>query len=472
MKTKIFFIIAVFFILLAGNSSYSQNTISVPFDNGFVGDNGGNNVCDNAYYLTGAQGLGWSSIQFTQTTNSSVFVAQGNDIVGAVKITDYNGVEFLIPGFIKWRTPSGNNPHTMVFQPSPGSFTLATNSFNGSAQYTIDETKYIGLTKLGETLTINPVPGTVTGNASTSGLLDALNDILASLPKLTITGTTVFESDGIATVSIDLSAVSTSVVTVGFITISNTALNITDYDSTKLSLAFQPGETKITIDIPITIDAENESTEFFEVQLFDPEYAAITKSIDTVWILENVLLPVVLLYSKIECINEMSELSWATASEYNCAFYEIESSNNGVDWEKIGSILGNGTTTELSTYSFTADIGKDKSGEYYRIKQVDLDGQWEYFPILTSPCRTSDFAYNVYPNPAIDEFTLEVQSEQNKTINYVLFDSTGKIIFSDEHLIYSGITQVQLNISDVPTGIYRLLIISPEETVAEAIKIR
>ena len=87
-------------MLLTG-TMHAQNTISVPFDNGFVGDNGGNNVCDNAYYLSGAQGLGWSSIQFTQTTNSSVFVAQGNDIVGAIKITDYNRVEFLIPGFIK-----------------------------------------------------------------------------------------------------------------------------------------------------------------------------------------------------------------------------------------------------------------------------------------------------------------------------------------------------------------------------------
>lgn len=443
----------------------------MPFDNGFVGDNGGNNACDSAYYLTGAQGLGWSSIQFTQTNNSSVFVAQGNDIVGAVKITDNNGVEFLIPGFIKWRTPSGNNPHTMVFQPSPGTYTLATNSFNGSAQYTIDETKYIGLTKLGETLTINPVPGTVTGNASTSGLLDALNDILASLPKLTITGTTVFESDGIATVTIDLSAASASIVTVGFITIANTALNIADYDSTKLSLAFQPGETKITIDIPITIDSLSESTEFFTVQLFDPEYAAITNSEDTVWIIENVLLPVVLLYSKIECINEMSELNWATASEYNCAFYEIESSNNGLDWTTIASITGNGTTTELSTYSFTVDGGANKLGKYYRIKQVDLDGQWEYFPILSSRCNTNNSTYNVYPNPVKERFTLEIESDTKKSINYVLIDAFGKVILNNEHLLYPGFTELKLNVSDAPAGIYRLQISTSEDTITKTIQI-
>ena len=167
----------------------------------------------------------------------------------------------------------------------------------------------------------------------------------------------------------------------------------------------------------------------------------------------------------------MSELSWATASEYNCAFYEIESSNNGVDWEKIGSILGNGTTTELSTYSFTADIGKDKSGEYYRIKQVDLDGQWEYFPILSSRCNTSNSAYSVYPNPAKEQFTLEIESEQNKTINYVLFDSLGEMILRNEHFINAGINQIKLNIADAPAGIYRLQINSSDNTITKTIQI-
>ena len=167
----------------------------------------------------------------------------------------------------------------------------------------------------------------------------------------------------------------------------------------------------------------------------------------------------------------MSELSWATASEYNCAFYEIESSNNGLDWTTIVSITGNGTTTELSTYSSTVDGGANKLGKYYRIKQVDLDGQWEYFPILSSRCNTSNSAYSVYPNPAKEQFTLEIESEQNKTINYVLFDSTGKIIFSDKHLIYSGITQVQLNISDAPAGIYRLQINTMEDTNTKTIQV-
>jgi hypothetical protein len=123
----------------------AQNLITVPFINGFVGDNTANNASNNAYYLSGTGGLGWSNIQFAQNSNTNVFVAQGNDIIGMVLITDASGVEHTIDGFIKWRTPSGNSPHTMVFQPAANATaTLATNSFNGSSSYTINSTKYIG----------------------------------------------------------------------------------------------------------------------------------------------------------------------------------------------------------------------------------------------------------------------------------------------------------------------------------------
>ena len=449
----------------------AQNTLSIPFGNGFVGVNTGGNSSGSAYYLTGAQGLGWSNIQFAQNTTGNVFVAQGNDIIGFVKITDFNGVQHEIPGFIKWRTPSGNNPHTICFEPSPGTFTLATNSFNGSAQYVIDDTKYIGLTKIGETLTISPVPGTVTGNAATSGLLNALNDILAALPKLTITGTSIFESDGIATVTIDLDAASTDIVIVNFTTISNSALSGADYDSTHNTISFQPGELVKTIDIPITIDSLSEATEFFNVQIFDSEYAAITSSSDTVFIAENTLLPVVLLYSNINCDGEISQLNWGTASERNCAFYEIELSTNGLDWKTIGALSGNGNTSELSTYSFTVYHNTHKIGRYFRIKQVDLDGEWEYFAILTSPCNTTLSDYKIYPNPAKQQFTLQVESEKKKMINYVLIDTFGKIVLNKEHLLYPGLTELRLNVSDNPPGVYKLQLNSPDESIIKTIQL-
>ena len=110
---KIFLFFAVLFFTVA--SSYSQNIISVPFNSGFVGNNTANNAATNCYYTNS---LGWSNLQFSQNSTTTIFVAQGNDIIGSVLITDSNGTKHTINGFVKWRTPSGNSPNTLVFSPS------------------------------------------------------------------------------------------------------------------------------------------------------------------------------------------------------------------------------------------------------------------------------------------------------------------------------------------------------------------
>ncbi len=158
------------FLLFSANGA----EIRVSFNEGFVGVNAANNKSTSANYLTS---YGWSKFKFTQTSNTTVFIAQGNDIIGNVVITDANNVIHTIPGYIKWRAPSGT-VSTIVFTPST-SKTLATTS----GTYTIDATKYIGLTFIGRTLSI-PTTGNnayeVTGNAATSGLIDELNNYLTT----------------------------------------------------------------------------------------------------------------------------------------------------------------------------------------------------------------------------------------------------------------------------------------------------
>ncbi|MFZ9658093.1 MAG: hypothetical protein ACO29Z_05325, partial [Crocinitomicaceae bacterium] len=146
-------LVSILFAVIA-LSVQAQNLITVPFNNGFVGNNTANNVSSNSFYLSGASGLGWTNVQFAQNSTSNIFVAQGNDIIGMVLITDNNGVEHTVNGFVKWRAPSGTVT-TICFQPQAGTnLTLATNGNNGSATYNITDTKYIGLTFNGQTLTI------------------------------------------------------------------------------------------------------------------------------------------------------------------------------------------------------------------------------------------------------------------------------------------------------------------------------
>jgi len=271
--------IVTIFLIISGLNLTAQNKITVPFDNGFVGINTGNNRSDSCYYTNGGSGvgLGFTNVQFYQNSSSNVFVAQGNDIIGNVLIKDANGIEHSIPGFIKWRAPSGSVT-TMVFQPSNSiGIVLATNGTNGNPTYTIDNLNYIGLTFNGNFLSIPSVPGVVTGNAATNGLLDALNSYLSNLPFLSIQDIEVNESSDSVSIPITLSAISSNDIKVSFEINDGTATQGLDYsthtspDSNTITfLSSEPTVLTKYIIVPIVLDTLIEFSEDFNIRLFNP----------------------------------------------------------------------------------------------------------------------------------------------------------------------------------------------------------
>jgi hypothetical protein len=264
---------------------HALGQITVSFSGGFVGTNTGTNSSSPAYSFAE---MGWSNVQFTQNSPSNVFVAQGNDIIGTVLITDLDGTEHAIPGFVKWRTPSGNSPSTMVFQPSSGS-TLDTDNVGTytNASYAIGTGSYLGLTFNGQALAFAE-GGSVTGNAATSGLLDVLNDYLAAQPKLSIDDVSAGEGAGTLTFTVSLSVASADTVTVQYETHDGSATAGSDYTAPGTGvLTFLPGQTTKTVVVSITDDADGEAAENFTVLLHDPTFAAIADDSGTGTINDN-----------------------------------------------------------------------------------------------------------------------------------------------------------------------------------------
>jgi gliding motility-associated-like protein len=333
LKYSKLLLILIFSFFLSTNLS-AQNLITVPFSNGFVGIEG-SNTATTAYYLSGnssSGGLGWSNIQFAQNSSSNQFVglAQGNDIPGMVLITDANGVEHTINGFIKWRTPSGNSPHTMVFQPSTGTnVTLETNTTLAPANYTINDTKYIGLTFNGSTLVITPIPGTVSGNAATNGLLDTLNEYLATFGKLSVADVSVNEGAGTATVTVTLFDSSANAVTVAYATSNGTATSGLDYTATSGTLTFAANQTSTTFTIPIIDDSSIESTETINITLSDPTNASILNGAGVVTIADN----------DICTITSISVANISVAENAGYAMFDVQGPNDSY----VSLYLTNGT---------------------------------------------------------------------------------------------------------------------------------
>lgn len=93
-------------------------------------------------------------------------------------------------------------------------------------------------------------------------------------------------------------------------------------------------------------------------------------------------------------------LAWKTASETSNFGFEIERSLDGNHFYQIGFVPGHGTTAQSHLYEFL-DEQVESIELYYRLKQVDCDGQYTYFPILKVarqlPSRLQ--VYGNYPNP-------------------------------------------------------------------------
>ena len=162
-------------------------------------------------------------------------------------------------------------------------------------------------------------------------------------------------------------------------------------------------------------------------------------------------LPVELLYFYAEKVNKGVQLDWQTATELNNSHFEIEWSpsveqagTNGIDFKKIGEVAGAGTTNDVQFYDFlhqTPVIGMN----YYRLKQFDFDGTFEYSDVLNIEYRTRNIEYRIFPNPTSAFITIE-NLQEGELVQ--VFSSNGQFIEAYQSPINN------LSVRHLPKGTY------------------
>lgn len=141
----------------------------------------------------------------------------------------------------------------------------------------------------------------------------------------------------------------------------------------------------------------------------------------------------------------ISNLSFTTVSEINNAGFDIERSADGITFEKISWVDGHGSTTEEKHYTFT-DTKPLLGLNYYRLRQVDYDGRYEYSQIVNIE-NISKEQY-LYPNPANETIHLI-----NVSGAYVIKSIDGTI-FGQGVLIQNN----PIDISYLPSGTFLLMV--------------
>ncbi len=158
-------------------------------------------------------------------------------------------------------------------------------------------------------------------------------------------------------------------------------------------------------------------------------------------------LPVSMIEFKAESRDNKNIISWITASEINNDYFELQKSTNNEDFQPLANIRGAGNSNEMKYYSFS-DVSIGSAVSYYRLKQVDYDGQHEiYGPVVVR--KSTSKAVRVYPNPTNGELFLENVSTD---MNIRLYDRTGRTVISKR----AGENLVKLDVSDLPQGMYFL----------------
>ena len=117
-------------------------------------------------------------------------------------------------------------------------------------------------------------------------------------------------------------------------------------------------------------------------------------------------LPVKYLSFEAEKLDKDVLLTWATTSEINNAFFEVQRSVDGREFKKIGQVAGNGTTFATSRYSFFDESPVETN--YYRLRQVDIDGTDSHSILrFVSFDEETDSKQLVYPNPFTSDVTFD-----------------------------------------------------------------
>lgn len=171
---------------------------------------------------------------------------------------------------------------------------------------------------------------------------------------------------------------------------------------------------------------------------------------------QNVLLPIELLSFRGESMGKVVELFWETASEINNQKFEIEYSSNGKGFKKIGYIEGQGNSNQRTEYNYSHQPTSLEIA-YYRLKQIDFDGNFSYSQIVNVILESAKNEVRIYPNPSQSgEFNLEVLADNLGDIKIIIFDLTGRAITKKNESFTKGINIFNCNFPNIGKGMFIL----------------
>ncbi|RYZ52300.1 MAG: T9SS type A sorting domain-containing protein [Sphingobacteriales bacterium] len=387
-------------------------------------------LTNNGTMFLGAIGQAAGTILSTTVTNNDtcIWINGANTLSTNASFVNAGKMWVNIPANTNWAstgsntiTNSGTILNTTTFNLNVVPVFTNTGTLGGSGSYTFTN--------------IPTNSGIIAPGASPGTMTVGPNTITGKTPSINIE---LFSDGAVQGTNYDHLIISNTV------NITGATLNVVNTTTTA-----DPINTTYTI---ITTSAGNITGPFATVN--KPSNYTITYNANSIVLTKIAFFPLPLAWGEFKAVGQGSkvQLDWSTLMEENTAYFVIEHSTNSAQFTPVANVQAQGNSTYEARYKYTFASPDLAKTNYFRIKQVDIDGKSTY-----SVTRSVKFdkgqivAIQAYPNPVKDVLTLNVQKEN---IQVLLADQSGKTI--QRVNVQPG--QHSINMQSLPTGVYQLAI--------------
>ncbi len=162
-------------------------------------------------------------------------------------------------------------------------------------------------------------------------------------------------------------------------------------------------------------------------------------------------------------------LEWSTASEFNNEYFVLERSVDGIDFETVAMVESKGEGTRLQDYEWF-DKYVVSGVSYYRLQQVDYDGQFTYSDIIALERGEVELGFtSIAPIPVIDRVSVSFTTGQSTTITMNMYDLLGKLIMTRVVEAENGINEIAIDMTDFSPGIYFIALEDGEKRMVDRV---
>ncbi|MDG1477142.1 MAG: T9SS type A sorting domain-containing protein [Vicingaceae bacterium] len=165
-----------------------------------------------------------------------------------------------------------------------------------------------------------------------------------------------------------------------------------------------------------------------------------------------------------------NKLKWSTATEINNDYFIVQKSSDAKSFENIGIVDGSGNSNTLKEYSFIDDSPRTNEVAFYRLRQIDFDGNYSHSKILIIESK-ENLDIKIYPNPTSDNFSFDISESDNETYTVVYTNVMGAI-HREQINISEGSNTYEVNdFTDLAKGIYFVQLINGNNEVVKSQKV-